>query len=188
MSLSIIDIPFLVTVALLVFNGLRNGALFSLISLLILPVAFAAAYFLGPRFILILASSGLPATPLIAYAVLFIGTIFILHIVGGFIRSVLREVPLIGPFDALLGGVVGFVEAWLIWLVLLIVIGTFLNALQSGTANFAGIDLTQFLGHRDWHVQDWYTYYNEAVNHSLFAQVNNFFGQIIPTAKPPQLT
>ena len=188
MSLSIVDILFLVTVVLLVFNGLKNGALFSLVSLLILPVAFAVAYFLGPRFILLLASSGLSATPLIAYAVLFIGTILILHILGGFLRGV-REIPVIGPLNTLLGGAIGFVEAWLIWLILLIMLGTFLNAIHAGTTSFAGIDVTQFVSHfKDWNVQSWYTYYNDAVNNSLFAQVNNFFGKIIPTAQPPKLS
>src|SRR5579859_4008381 len=189
MSLSIIDILFLVTVVLLIFNGLRNGALFSLISLLGLPIAFAAAYFLGPRFTILLASSGLPATPLIAYAVLFIGTIFIFHILGNVLVSTLKIVPGFTPVNALLGGIIGFVEAWLIWLVLLIAIGTFLNAIRAETSSFAGIDLTQFITHfKDWNIQGWYTAYNDAVNNSLFAKVNNFFGQIIPTAKPPQLT
>jgi uncharacterized membrane protein required for colicin V production len=187
MSLDIVDILFLVTVVLLILNGLKNGALFSLISLLGLPIAFAVAYFLGPRTILLLASSGLPATPLIAYAVLFIGTILALHIAGFFLRPALKVIPVFGALDALLGGVIGFVEAWLIWLILLIAIGTFLNAFHSGTTSFAGIDLTQFFRHwNDWHVQDWYTFYNDAVNHSLFTQVNNFFGQIIPTVKPPK--
>ena len=47
MSLSLIDILFLITVALLVFNGLRNGAVFSLINLLSIPVAFGVAYYYG---------------------------------------------------------------------------------------------------------------------------------------------
>jgi uncharacterized membrane protein required for colicin V production len=187
MSLGIVDILFLVTVVLLVLNGLKNGAVFGLISLLGLPIALAVAYFLGPRTILLLASSGLPANPLIAYAILFIGTLLVLHVAGLFLRPALKAIPVFGALDALLGGVVGFIEAWLIWLILLIVIGNFLNTLQSGTSSFAGIDLTQFLGHwNDWHVQDWYTLYNDAVNHSLFTQVNNFFGQIIPTVKPPK--
>jgi uncharacterized membrane protein required for colicin V production len=187
MSLGIVDILFLVTVVLLILNGLKNGAVFGLISLLGLPIALAVAYFLGPRTILWLASSGLPATPLIAYAILFIGTLLVLHIAGFFLRPALKVIPGFGALDALLGGVVGFIEAWLIWLILLIVIGNFLNTLQSGTSSFAGIDLTQFLGHwNDWHVKDWYTLYNDAVNHSLFTQVNNFFVQIIPTVKPPK--
>ena len=187
MSPNIVDILFLVTVVLLVFQGLVNGAMLSLISLLGLPIAFVVTYFLGPRVILLLASRGLPATPLIAYAVLFIGTLFIAHIIANFLRRVRKVLPAFGALDALLGGVIGFVEAWLIWLILLIILGTFLNSIQSGTNAFAGIDLTQFIGHKDWNIQSWYTFYNDAVNHSLFAQVNNFFGRIIPTAKPPRL-
>jgi membrane protein required for colicin V production len=189
MSLTIVDILFVVTVILLVFNGLNNGALFSLVSLLALPIGFAVAYYLGPGFILLLASSGLPATPLIAYAVLFIGTILVLHVLANFLRGVVKWLPLFGALDKLLGGVIGFVEAWLIWLILLTVLGTFLNDIQAGTSAFPGIDITQFITHyKDWHVQSWYTFYNDAVNHSLFTKANNFFGKIIPIIKqPPQL-
>jgi uncharacterized membrane protein required for colicin V production len=188
MSLNIVDILFVVTVVLLVLHGFRNGALFSLISLLALPIGFAVAYFFGPSFILLLASSGLPAVPLIAYAALFIGTILVLHIVGNFLVHVLNIIPGFVPVNKLLGGVIGFVEAWLIWLILLIVFGTFLNDLQAGTNAFPGVDLTQFVTHfKDWHVQNWYTFYNDAVNHSLFTRVNDFFGKIIPTVNPPKL-
>ena len=188
MSLTIVDILFLVTVVLLVFNGLRNGALFSLISLLALPIGLAVTYFLGPRFIILLASSALPATPLVAYAVLFIGTILILHILGNLLRRVLKVIPLFGAFDTLLGGVLGLVEAWLIWLILLIVLGTFLNDIQTGVNAFPGVDLSQFVGHyQNWHIQDWYTFYDTAVNHSLFTQVNNFLGTIIPIVKVPSV-
>jgi uncharacterized membrane protein required for colicin V production len=181
MSLSIVDILFLVTVVLLVLHGLRNGAVFSLISMLVLPIGFAVAYYFGPRFVLLLASSGLPATPLIAYAVLFIGTILILHVVGGFIRGVVDNLPILGPLDKLLGGVIGFVEAWLIWLILLMILGTFLSNIQAGTNAFSGVDLSQFVAHfQDWHVQSWYDFYNDTVNHSLFAQVNDFFAKLIP--------
>jgi membrane protein required for colicin V production len=189
MSLSIIDILFLVTVALLVINGVKNGALFSLINLLVLPIGFAVIYYFGPTLTVILASSGLPAAPLIAYAVLFIGTILILHIVAGFIRSVVDNLPLLGPLDKLLGAVIGFVEAWLIWWILLMVLGTFLSGIQTGTNAFPGVDLGQFVGHfQDWHVQSWYDFYNDAVNHSLFAQVNDFFVKLVPVIpKLPRL-
>lgn len=189
MSQHIVDILFAVTAILLAFNGLKNGALVSIISLLGLPIAFAVAYFFGPTLTVSLASSNIPATPLIAYAVLFVGTILIVQILASFIRNVVKKIPLIGPFDSLLGAVVGFVEAWAIWLIILIIIGTVLNDIHNGTGSFIhGIDLTQLFGHKDWHIQDWYTFYNDTVNHSLFAQVNNFFGQIIPTApQPPQL-
>jgi uncharacterized membrane protein required for colicin V production len=185
---NIVDLLFLFTALLLIFNGLRNGALFSLISLLGLPVAFAIAYFFGPRFTLLLASSGLPATPLIAYAVLFIGTLLVLHILGNLLRSVLKVIPLFGAFDTLLGGVIGFVEAWLIWLILLVILGTFLNDLQAGTNALPGLDLTQLgLHFNDWHVKDWYTFYNYAVTQSVFAQVNGFFVKVVPVIQGPPI-
>lgn len=181
MPFNIVDILFVVTVILLVFNGLKNGALFSLISLLVLPIGFAVAYYFGPTFIVWLASSSLNLSPLISYAILFIGTILVLHILGNFLRRVLKVIPLFGPLDTLLGGVIGFVEAWLIWFILLMIIGTFLYDVQYGINAFPGVDLSQFVGHsQDWHVQNWFSSYNDIVNHSLFAQVNNFFAGILP--------
>src|SRR5260370_36280723 len=80
MSISLIDILFLVTVVLLVFSGLSNGAVASLINLVSIPVGFVVAYLFGPRLALLLAASSLPVTPFISYVVLFCGTILILHI------------------------------------------------------------------------------------------------------------
>ncbi len=48
-SLSLVDLLFLVTIVLLVFNGLRNGLVFSLLSLLSLPIAFVVAWLFGPK-------------------------------------------------------------------------------------------------------------------------------------------
>jgi hypothetical protein len=179
--MSFIDIAFLVTVILLVLHGLRYGALHSLISLLSLPIAFAVAYYLGPQFTLTLASTKLPATPLIAYAVLFIGTILVLHVLGGFLRGFIKATIVLLPFDSLLGGVIGFIEAWLIWFILLMVFGTFLYDIQNGINAIPNLDLTEFAKHfQDWHVQDWYKFYNDTVTQSLFAQVNDFFAKTIP--------
>ena len=195
-----IDILFVVTVVLLVLNGLKNGALFSLIHVLSIPVAFIITYLFGPHLITLLASNGISATPLIAYGVLFLGTVLILHIIGSIIRSFLKVVPLLGPADSLLGGALGFVEAWLLWLLLLFVLGTFLSAVQSGIETgsflFQGINLqdlhidniTQFLPT----FQQWHDFYNQAVTNSLFAKVNGFFVTVLPDLKiktptPPPL-
>jgi hypothetical protein len=184
--MSVIDILFLVTVIMLVMHGLRYGALHSLISLLTLPIAFVVANNLGPNFTLLLASNKLPATPLIAYGVLFIGTILVLHILGGFLRGVVKATLVLLPFDALLGGVIGFIEAWLIWFILLMVFGTFLYDIQNGINAIPNVDLTQFIQHyKDWNVEGWYQVYNDTVTHSLFAQVNDFFARTIPVI--PQL-
>src|SRR5713226_1269130 len=102
MQLSLIDILFLVTVVLLVFNGLRNGAIFSLFNLLGLPLGFAVAYLYGPRFTALLAANGLPATPLISYIALFFGAVLVLHIVGTVIRGFVQKIPVIGLGDSLL--------------------------------------------------------------------------------------
>jgi len=191
MSWDWIDILFIITVVLLVLNGLKNGALFSLIHILSIPAAFIVTYIFGPRFIALLAANGFSATPLIAYGVLFLGTVLILHIAGSTVRKVLKYVPLLGPADSLLGGVLGFVEAWLLWLLLLFVLGTFLNTVQSGVESgsvlFQGIhlqdlhlgDLTQFLPT----FKQWHDFYNQAVTNSLFAKVNGFFVTVLPELK-----
>lgn len=174
MSLSLIDILFLVTVALLVFNGLRNGAIFSLINLIGIPLGFGVAVYFGPQFTALLAANNLPATPLISYIVLFLGTVFILHIIGTMIRGVVQKIPFVGFGDALLGGLIGFVEAWLIWLILLIVLGTFLNNVQSsvnGAQQAASIIPGTKISFDQ--LKSWHDFYNQAVTHSLFAQVNS---------------
>ena len=191
MSWDWIDLLFVITVVLLVLNGLKNGALFSLIHILSIPVAFIVTYVFGPHFIVLLAGHGFSTMPLIAYGILFLGTVLILHIVGSIVRKVLKYVPLLGPADSLLGGVLGFVEAWLLWLLLLFVLGIFLNAVQSGVETgsvfFQGInlqdlhlgDLTQFLPT----FKQWHDFYNQAVTNSLFAKVNGFFVTVLPEFK-----
>lgn len=178
MSVNVIDILFLVTVALLVFNGLRNGAIISLINLLGIPIGFFVAYTYGPQFTALLAANGLAATPLISYIVLFFGTVFVIHIIGTVIRGVVKNIPFIGFGDALLGAVIGFVEAWLLWLVLLIVLGTFLHSVQT-TVNSAQQVASVIPGVKisfD-QLRSWHDFYNQAVSNSLFAQVNSFANQ-----------
>ncbi len=183
MNLNWIDIAFLITVALLVLNGLKNGLLFSLVHLLAIPIGFAVAYFVGPQFTLMLASSGFTVTPLLAYAILFFGSILILHILGSLLRGIVKHVPLIGQADALLGGVVGFIEAWLIWLILFSMLGTFLHnaqmAIEAGQTIFQGIDL-RASGLKLGDFQQWHDAYNQAVTSSLFAKVNGFFITTLP--------
>jgi uncharacterized membrane protein required for colicin V production len=178
MSISWMDILFIITVFLLVMNGLRNGAIFSLITLVAIPLGLFVAINFGPRFTSLLAANGLPSTPLISYAVLFFGTVLILHLVAGSIRNGIKNVPLVGVGDSLLGGVIGFIEAWLLWLVLLIVLGNFLhgaqNTVQQSTQMLPGLNI-----HID-QLQAWHDFYNQMVNDSLFAKVNGLFVQKLP--------
>lgn len=174
MQFSWIDILFIVTVGLLIFNGIRNGAIFSLVNLIGIPLGIGVAVYFGPRFTAILAANGLPSTPLIAYAVLFLGTVLILHIIGTFFRGIVKSIPIIGFGDTLLGGAIGFVEAWLLWLILLYVLGAFLLNLQNGVnALPSGIHVEQ--------LQSWQQFYNEAITSSLFAKVNGFILHTLPT-------
>ena len=94
------------------------------------------------------------------------------------IGGVVRKIPVIGFGDSLLGGVIGFVEAWLLWVVLLAVLGTFLANAQ-GTINTASrfvpglnIPMSQ--------LQQWHDFYNMAVTQSLFARVNSFIIRALP--------
>ena len=176
MSLSVIDILFLVTVILLVFNGLRNGAVFSLINLLSIPIGFAVSVAFGPQLTAALVTNHLPATPLISYIVLFLGTVLVLHIVGSVVHGIVQKIPVINFGDSLLGGVIGFIEAWLLWLVLLIALGTFLgglqaemNAIQQTVSIIPGVKVSFD------QLKSWHDFYNQAVTHSLFAQVNSVF-------------
>ena len=185
MQLSLIDILFLITVALLIFNGLRNGALFSLINLLSIPIGAAIAYFYGPRFTMLLSANGLPATPLISYLVLFFGSVLVLHILGTTVRGIVKRIPLVGLGDSLIGGIVGFAEAWLLWLFLLIILGNFLiqsqNTIQQSTQVVSGTNLQVS------QLQNWHDFYNQTVSTSLFAKVNGFFVKTLPNVpQPPQ--
>jgi len=158
-----IDILFLVTIALLVFNWLRNGAVFSLIHLVSLPVAFAGAALFGPALTSTLAANHLPANPLISYIVLFFGIVLVLHVIGSSVRGALHAVPFIGAGDRLIGAGLGFVEAWLLWVVLLAVLHGFLQ----GAHPIPGVGPSLFQG--------WQQTYNSAVSQSLFAHVNSVF-------------
>lgn len=162
-SLSTIDILFVATVILLVLNGFSNGAIASIVNLLSIPIAFVVAYLFGPKFTALLSANNLPATPLISYVVLFIGTVVILHIIGTTVRSVILKIPLVGLGDRLAGGFIGFIEAWLLWVVLLFVLGTFLQNIHNLPVT---ISTAQF--------SSWQNFYLNATQHSLFAQVNSF--------------
>ncbi len=173
-----IDFLFLVTIVLLVFNGFRNGAVFSLINLLSIPVAIGVAYFFGKPFALFLASNGLQISPVISYIVLFFVTILVIQIIGTTMRGVVKAIPILGLGDSLLGGVVGFVEAWLIWLIILLFIGNFLHSIQD--AMHAGHQLIPGFNITVQQYVTWHNAYNQAVNSSLFARVNNFIIKELP--------
>jgi uncharacterized membrane protein required for colicin V production len=175
-SLSLVDILFVATIILLVFNGLRNGLIFSLLNLLSLPLALLIAWLFGPRLTTILAANNFNATPLISYVVLFLGTVFVIHIVATILRGTIKYIPLVGLANTLLGGVVGFIEAWLLWVVLLLVLGRFLQDVNQ--VQVLNVNVSLF--------QSWQQFYNDAVSHSLFAQVNSFIITTIPLIHIPK--
>lgn len=178
MHLSLIDILFLVTVLLLVFNGFRNGAVFSLIHLLSIPIGAAVVFYYGPRFTALLTMNGISATPLIAYLVLFFSTVLVLHILGTMLRGVLKHIPVIGCGDALIGGAVGAVEAWLLWVVLLLILGSFIMHAQDTAP--PGAQIVPGLNMQVQQLQAWRDFYNQAISNSLFARVNSFFVKSLP--------
>ena len=171
-SLSLIDILFIVTVLFLAYNGFATGAITSLVNLLGIPLGLAVAYFFGPQFTKLLAADGFSATPLVSYIILFFGTVLIVHIVGSLFGGFIRHVPIIGFGNRLLGIVVGFVEAWLLWVILLFVLHNFLMDIHNIPG---GIDTNIFNG--------WQQFYNTATTHSLFAQVNSFIIKQLPNVK-----
>jgi uncharacterized membrane protein required for colicin V production len=173
-----VDILFIVTVLLLVLNGFRNGAVFSLINLLTIPIGFVVAYVFGPPFTQFLARHALPGPLILSYIILFFGTVFVIHLVGTMIHGVVRSIPLIGFGDSLIGAVIGFVEAWLLWVVLLAVLGTFLGSIQgsitSASSVIPGVNISMS------QLQQWHDFYNTAVTQSLFARVNSFIIRTLP--------
>ena len=166
-SLSLVDLLFLITIILLVFNGLRNGFVFSLVNLLSLPIAYGVAFLFGPQVTKMLAANGLSSTPLISYVLLFFATVLVVHILATVLRGTLKRIPLVGLGDTLGGAAVGFVEAWLLWVVLLLVLHNFLQDVNQVQA--LGLNTSQF--------NSWQDFYNSAVSNSLFARVNTL---IIP--------
>ena len=180
MSINWVDILFLVTVVLLVMNGFRNGFVFSLINLISIPLGIGIAVYFGPQLTSTLAGNNLPATPLISYIVLFFGVVLILHLIGTSIRGTLKHIPVIGCGDEILGGVIGFVEAWLIWLILLIILGNFLGGVQQGTHVLSGVNIQLS------QLNAWHDFYNQTVTNSLFAHVNSFFVKQLPNVPQPK--
>jgi uncharacterized membrane protein required for colicin V production len=186
MSLSVIDILFLITVVLLVLSGFRNGFVVSLLNLISIPLALGVAYFFGPQFTAFLASTGFSATPLISFFVLFFLAVLILHIIGNTLRSMVKSIPVIGSGDTLLGGVVGFVEAWLLWLFLLVILGSFLKGVQGTVSTIQqGASLIPNANVHLGQLQQWHDFYNQAVTNSLFAKVNGFFVKTLPNVPQP---
>ncbi len=173
-----IDLLFLVTIVLLIFNGLRNGAVFSLINLLSIPIAIGVAYFFGKPFALFLATNGLSISPLISYLVLFFVSILVIQIIGTTMRGVVKAIPILGFGDSLLGGAIGLFEAWLIWLIVLLFLGKFLQNIQD--AIHAGNQVIPGFNIKVQDYQSWRDAYNQAVHNSLFARVNSFFIKELP--------
>lgn len=178
-----IDLLFVITVVVLVFNGLKNGAVFSLVNLLSIPIALGVSLYFGQSFTVLLVSAGINISPLIAYIVLFFVAVILIHILGTTLRGIIKAIPLIGAGDSLIGGLVGFVEAWLLWLIVLLVVGNVLNGAQNsiltGTHLFSGINLTPQ------QLKDWHDGYNQAITTSLFAKVNGLFVQVLPAIPQP---
>ena len=168
--LNLVDLLFVVTIILLVFNGVRNGFVFSLVNLLSLPIAFVVAWLFGPSLTNLLAANNLNATPVISYIVLFFGSVLIIHILATAIRGTIKRIPLIGLGDTALGGLVGFVEAWLLWVVLLLILHNFLQDVNQ--VHSLGINTSMF--------EKWQQFYNDAVSNSLFARVNSFIISTVP--------
>lgn len=171
-SISIVDVLFVITIVVLVLNGLRNGFVFSLVNLLSLPVAAAVSYVFGPSLTALLAKNGLVVNPLISYVALFVVAVIIIHLIATAVRGTMKRIPLVSSGDSLLGGVVGFVEAWALWVVLLLVLGHFLSVVDQAQIQQLGFHVDTF--------HSWQQFYDDAVSNSLFARVNGWFVKVVP--------
>lgn len=171
-SLSIVDVLFLVTIVLLVLSGVRNGFVFSLINLISLPVAAVVALTFGPSLTGLLAGNGVVVNPLVSYIVLFLLAVVVIHGIAGAVRGTIKRIPVISSGDALLGGVVGFVEAWALWVAFLLVLGHFLSVVDQGQVQQLGFHVDTF--------NSWQKFYNDAIANSLFARVNGWFVKVVP--------
>ena len=176
----VIDILFLVTAVLLALSGYRSGAVFSLINIPGVPLGIALASSFGPRFTALLAAHGQPAAaPFIAYNVLFFGTVMVFFLIGTVVQRFVRKLPVaVNRGDAVLGGVIGFVEAWLLWVFLLTSLGTFLGGLQTGIQ--PGLHFIPGMTIQIVQLQVWHDFYNFNVTNSLFAHVNGAFVKTLP--------
>ena len=170
--LSIVDVLFLATIILLVFNGLRNGFVFSLVNLFSLPVAAVVSLVFGPAFTALLTQNGLALNPLVSYIILFLIAVVVIHLVATAIRGTVKRIPLVSSGDALLGGVVGFVEAWALWVIFLLVLAHFLSLVNQSQVQQLGFHIDTF--------RSWQQFYNDAVSNSLFARVNGWFIKVVP--------
>jgi hypothetical protein len=110
--------------------------------------------------------------PLVSYIVLFLLAVVVIHGIAGAVRGTVKSIPVISSGDALLGGVVGFVEAWALWVVFLLVLGHFLSAVDQGQVQQLGFHLDTF--------NSWQRFYNDAISNSLFARVNGWFVKVVP--------
>jgi NADH:ubiquinone oxidoreductase subunit 6 (subunit J) len=175
-----IDILFLVTAVLLVSGGYRSGAVFSLINIPGVPLGVVLTRSFGPRFTAWLASLGLSAAaPFIAYNVLFLGTVMVFFLIGTVVQRFVRKLPVaVNRGDAILGGVIGFAEAWLLWIFLLTSLGTFLGGLQTGLQ--PGLHFIPGMTIQIVQLQTWHDFYNFNVTNSLFAHVNGAFVKTLP--------
>nr|BBH94442.1 hypothetical protein KTA_26410 [Thermogemmatispora argillosa] len=173
LTFNFIDLAFLATAIVLAINGFRNGLLASLINLIALPLGLGAALLFGPWLTALLASKGIEVAPLLAYGLIFLASVLIVHTVTAVVRAFVHRLPVVGLIDALLGLGVGLVEAWLLWLILLVALHGVLSAIQ----HLPHSDPGQF--------SIWQRAYNEAMTQSLFAHVNQWLLGQAPLSQLP---
>ncbi|TGB04111.1 CvpA family protein [Halobacillus salinus] len=134
-----IDLLLLFILLMGIFTGLKRGFILQLFHLLGFVVAFvvAAMYYddLSPKLTLWVPYPALPEDAAwavfaesfdleqafykaVAFAILFFGVKIVLHIIASMLDFV-SELPILNSFNSLLGGVLGFVETYVILFVIL---------------------------------------------------------------------
>jgi len=167
----LLDILVGITLVLSTIHGWRVGAVASLINLLGIPIGLGVSWYWGPALTGTFARLGFPVPVLFAYALLFFGVIAVLHVIAQFLRGTIHSFFVFAFADEAIGAVVGFVKAWILWLLFLVLWGSVL-ALPLHTPGLRTLDATR-----------WKQDYNHIVATSTFAQINHVVIHPISTAQ-----
>jgi uncharacterized membrane protein required for colicin V production len=156
----LLDMLILITLVIGTLHGWRVGAVVSLISLLSIPIGLGVAWYWGPALAVEFVHLGFPFPILPAYALLFFGTIVVLHLIAEILRALIHSFFIFAFADEAIGAVVGFVKVWLLWLLFLVLWGSVLTL----PLHIAGLHTVNTARLQ----QD----YNSIVTTSIFAHIN----------------
>src|SRR5215813_13081997 len=89
------------------------------------------------------------------------------NMIATLVQRFIRKLPAaVNRGDSILGGMIGFAEAWLMWVFLLTSLGTFVAGIQTGIQ--PGIHVIPGLNIQLVQLQAWHDFYNYNVTNSIF--------------------